>query len=421
MVLTGTPSVNETTGVVTGYTDITPVANGGSINVSGKTYGGTSRTETYTVNYQTGTSTGENHNIRTDTVTNSRPGIQIYKTDWNGNNYLSGAVFTLKDSDGHDVGHATYTSDRNGLVTTAYLSEGTFTLNEIKTPAGYAALDEPIIITVTTTDPGTSDLTVTSGTTTYYIVLSGPEGFYTTRAATADDMARITVKNRTVQELKVVKVGVDGGARTPLSGVHFALYEQVHDSEGHVRPAYSPKTGFEDLVTNENGILGEITMSLGKGTYYLREKEAPSGYNKLAEDLCFTIGQDGTVSIHNAGYSNWLTRDTSVPGTVSYQISIENTSLGIALRKTDESGKALPGSQFVLYKKNDAGIFVYATGIDGIGENGLIDLTDNAEMTLAGMTNGFYKLSETKAPSRLYYSDQGYLLQRIQWNSDAYR
>ncbi|MDO4408858.1 MAG: SpaA isopeptide-forming pilin-related protein, partial [Eubacteriales bacterium] len=227
----------------------------------------------------------------------------------------------------------------------------------------------------------------------------GPTDFYTTTPATADDMARITVKNRTVRELKVVKVGVDGSARTPLSGVHFALYEQVHDSEGHVRPAYNPMAGYEDLVTDENGTLGEITMSLGKGTYYLREKEAPSGYKKLSEDLCFTIGQDGTVSIHNDGYSNWLTRDTSVPGAVSYQISIENTSLGIALRKTDESGKTLPGSQFVIYKKNDAGIFVYATGIDGIGENGLIDLTDNAEMTLAGMTNGFYKLSETKAPS----------------------
>ena len=157
--------------------------------------------------------------------------------------------------------------------------------------------------------------------------------------------------------------------------------------------------GYEDLVTKDDGSLEEITMSLGKGTYYLREKEAPSGYKKLSEDLCFTIGQDGTVSIHNDGYSNWLTRDTSVPGAVSYQISIENTSLGITLRKTDESGKALTGSQFVLYKKNEAGSFVIATGIDGIGEDGLINLTDKTETTLSGMGNGIYKLSETNAPS----------------------
>ena len=115
----------------TGYCSITPIDEGGSVSGSGRTYSGTERTENYTVNYQLGGSTGHNENIRNDTVTNSRPGIQIYKTDWNGDNYLSGAVFTLKDSDGHDVGHATYTSDTDGLVTTAYLNEGIFTLKMI--------------------------------------------------------------------------------------------------------------------------------------------------------------------------------------------------------------------------------------------------------------------------------------------------
>ena len=212
-------------------------------------------------------------------------------------------------------------------------------------------------------------------------------------------MACITVKNRSVQNLRVVKVGVDGNTRTPLSGVQFELYDQVRDSEGNVRPAYSPKTGYENLVTKDDGLLEEITMSLGTGTYYLREKAAPSGYKKLAEDLCFTIGKDGTVKINNAGYTDWLTKDTSTPGAVSYQMSIENMSLGIALRKTDEMGKALPGSKFVLYKKNDRGAFEIATGIDGVGEDGLINLTDKAEMAFTGMPNGIYKLTETYAPS----------------------
>ena len=296
------------------------------------------------------------------------------------------------------MGAASYTSDSKGLVTTDYLSEGTFTLNEIKTPAGYAAPDEPITITVTTTEPSRYDFTVTAGTSTFYVALSGPEGFYTAEPADGSTMARITVKNRTVQELKVVKEGVDGDIRTPLSGVHFALYEQVKDSEGNERPAYSPKNGYEDLVTNADGLLESITMSLGSGTYYLREKEAPSGYKNLAEDLCFTIGKDGTIVIHNAGYSNWLTRDTTVSGTVSYQISIENTPLGITVRKTDETGKSLQGSQFVLCRKNEDGSFE-AVNQYGLGEGGLIDLTDKTEMTFTGMTNGIYKLSETAAPS----------------------
>ena len=393
------PIVVDENGVVTGYSSITPIEEGGSISVSGRTYSGNERTENYTVNYQTGESTGQNENIRTDTVTNSRPGIQIYKTDWNGEKYLSGAVFTLKDSGGSDVGHATYTSDTKGLVTTAYLNEGTFTLDEIRTPDGYAALDDPITFTVMTENPGNYDLTVTSGTTTYYITLSGPTDFFTVTPSTNKSMARITVKNRTVQELTVVKEGVDGSSRIPLSGVHFALYEQVKDSEGNVRPAYSPMVGYDDLVTGADGVLEEITMSLGTGTYYLREKTAPDGYKNLSEDLCFTIGEDGKVLIHNDGYSNWLVRDTSDPGTVSYQISIENTPLGITLRKTDENGKTLSGSKFMLCKKNDSDSFVVVTGIDGIAEDGQIDLTDKTEMTFTGMSNGDYMLSEVEPPA----------------------
>lgn len=396
--LSGTPVVDGKTGEVTGYTGITPVAKNGTVSVSGKTFGGTERTEEYTVTYETGKSTGQNANIRTDTVTNSRPGIQIYKTDWSWNNYLEGAEFTLKDSGGTDVGAASYTSDNKGLVTTAYLNEGTFTLNEIRTPTGYAAPDEPITITVTREQPETYDLAVTAGETTYYIVLGGPEDFYMTAPASENAMARITVRNRTLQKLKVVKEGVDGNTRIRLGGVHFALYEQVRDSEGNVRPAYNPKTGYEDLVTDDEGVLTDLTTSVGPGTYYLREKAAPSGYKKLAEDLCFTIGRNGSVTINNTGYANWLTKDTSVPGMVSYLISIENTPLGITIRKTDDSGNALSGSKFVLCRKNDTGGFEYVSEY-GLGENGLIDLTDKTEMTFTGMASGIYRLTESDAPA----------------------
>jgi LPXTG-motif cell wall-anchored protein len=283
-------------------------------------------------------------------------------------------------------------------VTTAYLNEGTFTLSEIRTPTGYAALDEPITITVSSQQPPSYDLTVPAGSTTYYISLSGPEGFYTSVPAAGSSMARINVKNRTVQDLKVVKVGNDGGTRIPLEGVHFALYAQVKDNEGNVRPAYSPETGYEDLVTGDDGLLSGINMSLGAGTYYLREKAAPSGYKNLSEDLCFTIGQDGTVTIHNAGYSDWLTRDTSVLGTVAYQISIVNTPLGITLRKTDEGGTPLSGAGFTLCSKNSSGSFISVTG-HGAGEGGLVDLTDKTETTFTGLPGGIYLLTETDPPA----------------------
>ena len=420
--LTGSYTVDADTGAVEGFETITPVS--GNTVIGCTPIGGEHRYESYSVSYDIGSFNGRNSNIRMDTITNARPGIDIYKINWDGTEKLSGAVFTLKDSAGNNVAAASYTSGSEGLVTTAYLSPGVYTLDEIKTPTGYTALDEPITITVTTAAPENYDLNVPVGDITYFIALSGPEGFYTAAPATAENMARITVKNRTVQELKVEKVGDDGSTRTPLSGVHFALYDQVLDSDGNLRPAYNPKIGYEDLETNEEGILETVTMSLGAGTYYLREKAAPSGYKKLAGDLCFKIGADGTVQILNSGYSDWLTKDTSVPGAVSYKISIVNTPVGITIRKTDEAGNKLLGSSFLLRRKNDQGIYVNVTEY-GLGEGGQIDLTDNAEITITGMSSGTYQLTETNAPAgyiiltkEIYFTVSDGAVQLVDKNGD---
>ena len=369
------------------HVTVTPIPDGHTIEVGGTPAGGTYRKETYTVSYQTGTSTGRNSNIRNDTVTNSRPGIQIFKTDWDGQTYLAGAAFTLKDEHGNNVAADSYTSDSTGLVTTAYLSPGTYTVSEIRTPSGYVAMDDDITITVSKDEYNKDSFTI-----------SGNKDFYSFEQATDSRMARITVKNRTVQELKVVKIGKDGEERTPLGGVHFALYDQVKDSEGNLRPAYVPRTGYEDIVTDEEGYLQKITMDIGNGTYYLREKEAPSGYKKLASDLCFTIGEDGTVTINTAGYTNWLTRTFPKSGVVSYQIEIENTPIGITVRKTDNNGNPLTGSQFTLSMKNESNFFESVTDY-GLGENGSIDLTTVAEKTVSGLSSGDYKLTETNSPA----------------------
>ena len=78
-------------------------------------------------------------------------------------------------------------------------------------------------------------------------------------------------------------------------------------------------------------------------------------------------------------------------------MSIENTPLGITIRKTDEEGNQLLGSQFKLLIKNDTGTYVAVTA-EGIGPDGLIDLTNSNQKTINGMQNGSYKLTETNAP-----------------------
>lgn len=311
-------------------------------------------------------------------MTNSRPGIKIYKTDWVGTRFLSGAVFTLKDSEGADVAAKTYTSGADGLVTIAYLGKGTYILNEIQTPSGYAALDLPITIKVD--EDG-------------QITVSGEEGFYEFYPADESEMAKVIVKNRTVEELIVKKVDEN---KQPLKDVHFALYRQVTDNNGIPRKDYLPISGYEDIETDENGVLPNITMDIGTGTYYLTETHTVSGYKKLSDDLCFTIGKDGTVSIDTEKYASWLTRTDTGSGSVSYSIIIPNSPLGITVRKTDSEGVPLTGSQFTLTELNESECWV-AVGDYGL-DQGLIDLTKKTEITFTGMSNGRYCLKETKAP-----------------------
>ena len=159
--LTGDNIVADKDGNVSGYDDVIPIENGGTLSIGGTPVGGTHQEGyAYTVSCVTGESTGRNENVRTDTVTNSRPGIALYKADRSGEwkdgkleGALAGAVFTLKEQadgseDGRDVAAESYTSREDGLITIAYLNAGTYVLNEIATPRGYVALDNPIVITV---------------------------------------------------------------------------------------------------------------------------------------------------------------------------------------------------------------------------------------------------------------------------------
>ena len=92
------------------------------------------------------------------TITNTRntQKIKILKTRHaNGTDdiYLEGAKFTLADGSGKVVKigintNGTYISDANGLVLEGDIAYGTYTLTEVKAPAGYTKLTDAVTITV---------------------------------------------------------------------------------------------------------------------------------------------------------------------------------------------------------------------------------------------------------------------------------
>ncbi len=304
----------DSNGVVTIPHNVTvkPIINDdthdGTLHIGGTPVGGSHQSNyKYTVSYQQGTSTGQNENIRTDTVTNSRPGISLYKQEMNGQN-LSGAVFTLKDSDGHDVAAAEYTSDSTGLITRAYLSAGTYVLTETATPKGYVALPEPLTITVH------HNHTVT--------ISGNPELCQLKDVPDADMIATVIVRNR-ANAFLVKKVDADQ-SNAPMAGVHFALYQQVTDQNNNKRKDYQPMPGYEDLTTDVNGVLPQISMTdLKAGTYYLTETQTLDGYAIIEEDVVFTLGVGGTVTV-DAPHSGWLHENTDSDGSVNYEIVIPN-------------------------------------------------------------------------------------------------
>ena len=300
----------DSNGVVTIPHNVTvkPIDNGDTLHIGGMPVGGSHQSNyQYTVTYQQGTSTGQNENIRTDTVTNSRPGISLYKQEMNGQN-LSGAVFTLKDSDGHDVAAAEYTSDSTGLITRAYLSAGTYVLTETATPKGYVALPEPLTIMVHHN---------------HTVTISGdPELCQLKNPPDKDMIATVIVRNRTNAFL-VKKVDADQ-SNAPMKGVHFALYQQVTDQNNNKRKDYQPMPGYEDLTTDANGVLPLISMTdLKAGTYYLTETQTLDGYAIIEEDVVFTLGAGGTVTV-DAPHSGWLHENTDSDGSVNYEIMIPN-------------------------------------------------------------------------------------------------
>ncbi|MBQ6421455.1 MAG: hypothetical protein IJK02_10315 [Clostridia bacterium] len=243
---------------------------------------------TYTATYTTGAPTGPNRNVRTDTVTNTRPGIRILKTDANGQP-LRGAVFTLKDADGNDVTKASYTSDAAGLVTTAYPEDGvTYTLTEISTPDGYSAIMDGIKLTVNDGVLTVTNANEQEGTLSSAVTVSEPA---------ADGTITITIKNYQ-SSFSAIKVDADSTDKTPIEDAHFALYRQVDGRDGP-RKDYFPMTGYEDLVTDANGVIPMIDMTLPVGAYYLCETMTPDGYLAPDHDVCFSIDADGGVNLLN--------------------------------------------------------------------------------------------------------------------------
>ena len=288
-------------GNVTSYSAVTPADEGNEVKVRGRQKGESSESDfTYTVSYEHGTIDPDS-NVRVDTVTNNRSGIVLRKEDGNGNP-LAGAQFTLSDEDGNTIG--TFTSDAQGQITAAFLRENAnYTLTETKTPQGFRGLQTPMTLRL---ENGNLDV---KGTDEY--VLAQGDG----------TAATLTVLNRPYT-FRVVKI--DGDSGKPLAGVHFALHRQV-TVNGVTAMDLNPMFG--DLVTDNTGIVPMLDNTLAAGTYELREKEPPEGYQKTEGEegyIRFTVSPTGMVSLGKCPEGVTLEETKQEDGTIVCTVTVRN-------------------------------------------------------------------------------------------------
>ncbi|MBR3403636.1 MAG: Ig-like domain-containing protein [Parasporobacterium sp.] len=320
-----TPVVNadhvvENEGALT----IGKIENNGELQLKGRLIGdGEDTYYTYTVLYEE--SIAKYAHLRINDVTNYRAGIVLKKTKWNVTEPLAGAEFELKETvSGTMIG--TFTSDDDGLITVAYLRDDVeYTLTETKTPEKWQGMQTAVCFTM---NPN-NGVTVTAGDTDYYDL----------KQAEGTTMATLTIKNRPFT-LTAVKEGenMDYTTTSPLQGVHFELHKwkTVDGTSGFdVRP----ESGFEDLVTDENGVIPGINEDLKPGKYQLREKATPSGFYQLSDYIEFTISDTGVITIESHPEVTLTETTDEYSGSVDYTMTIVNKRMipsptGLNLRFT---------------------------------------------------------------------------------------
>ena len=211
------------------------------------------------------------------------------------------------------------------------LPAGTYTLHEKTPPEHYKELENDITFTI------------------------DENGNITVNGKASDGKA--SDGNFVLTDLRIFDVPVNKTADTgdALPGAEMEIW-----NESRTKQLASWKT---DGTTH--------TVSLTEGTYILHEANAPDGYNK-AEDITFTVNQNGTFQIGNATVESITMVDALITGSVS-------------IRKVDaENNSDLSGAHLVITDASNAVVAEWNT--------------DGTTHPVAGLKPGTYTLKETAKP-----------------------
>ena len=324
--------------------------------------------------------------------------FELTKTNANGQP-LTGAKFTLKDSNGHVVGTKT---TENGKLSFTNIPEGTYTLIEDSAPAGYVTVGNQTVVIkadqttkLTLVDKqakGNFELTknnangqpltgakftlkdskgnvVGTKTTengklsfnnlpvgTYTLTEdSAPAGYVTvgpqTVVITNNNTTKLTLVDG-VAKGKVAVTKVDDQSGAKLAGAVFTIYNKDGKS-------------VSTITTDGNGY-GE-SSALPYGDYTMKETKAPTGYLLNGKTYPVNVSSNGQVIKVTA-------KDTEIKGYIQ-------------VTKVDEASKApLKDAEFGIFKDGKQ-VSTMKTNAQGVATSGLLPY-------------GHYVVKELKAPNK---------------------
>ena len=215
----------------------------------------------------------------------------------------------------------------------------------------------------------------------------------------------LTIKIRPYT-FRAVKVSGKDEEEEPLPGVHFSLHRQITVDEQTSYDIY-PMAGYEDIVSDEDGYLPGLDVSLRDGTFELQEMDpVPEGYQKLPSHIHFSKTATGFISLVDPNPEEVTLSEAPLEaGTSEHVLKIRNDrSKKVSFLKVDGADPheiVLPGAEFDLYRvveDQEVEPPLYSglvSGTDGL-------LKDSSGNTVFTLDNGTYHLVETVAP-------QGYI------------
>ncbi|HFI0791871.1 TPA: SpaA isopeptide-forming pilin-related protein [Streptococcus suis] len=304
-------------------------------------------------------------------ITNTliKDGFAIKKMNADKSQSLSGARFSLWNSDKTKLVASSSETNAEGLVSFTGLAAGTYYLKEEQAPEDYqaAATEYRVVGTVNQTSKRV-DFQIYQGNSLLeksgnnWIVKNTKPGF----------------------KIKLVKIDASTGQKI-ASSTRFAI---VNSQGQTINGQVSTFANGEYIFTNNNQLFQA-------GTYYIKEETAPDGYERLTGLIPITIKADGSVVVNTAHQGLVDAHGTQVTG-------VANT-IEIRIRNQRSPKK------FIITKRikgiEDQGAFItssvsFRLTKDGDASFTPIEKTANANTNFVfdGLREGIYTLEETSPP-----------------------